>query len=85
MQIVVEISLLWICSSVVLGPILAWAFFYPERQANAIQVAHDRWIATHPKVSLLLMPSWLRWENRSGDHRDDKAPVDLPQPAVRRH
>jgi hypothetical protein len=70
MQIVVEIFLLWVCLSVVLGHVLTWAFFYPERRADAIQVAHDHWIATHPKASLQLMPLWLRWEDGDDGHTD---------------
>jgi hypothetical protein len=63
MRIVVEVALGWVALSCVVGPALAWIFFYPERRANAIHAAHDRWVATHPTSPLESMPAWLRWEN----------------------
>jgi hypothetical protein len=63
MQTVIESVLWWIALSCAIGPPLAWIFFYPERRANAIKAAHDRWIATHPTSPLEFMPAWLRWED----------------------
>lgn len=79
MQIVAEIFLIWFGASLVLGPIAAWAFFYPERRAKARKAAHDRWIVTHPKTPLQLMPAWLRWEDTSNSEADDDKVADLPQ------
>ena len=85
MRIVAEIFAIWIGASLVLGPVVAWAFFYPERRAKAIQAAHVRWIATHPKMSLRLMPAWLRWEDTSNADPDKRKLADLPQAIARRH
>lgn len=85
MQIVAEIFFIWIGASLVLGPIAAWIFFYPERRAGAIKAAHDRWIVTHPKMPLQLMPAWLRWEDTSNPEADDHKVADLPQVIARRH
>lgn len=63
MQIAIEALFGWITLSCLVGPPLAWTFFYPERRADAIQAAHDHWIATHPTSPLEFMPAWLRWEN----------------------
>jgi hypothetical protein len=63
MQTVIEYILAWIALSCAFGPPLTWFFFHPERRANAIQAAHDRWIATHPTSPLEFMPPWLRWED----------------------
>jgi hypothetical protein len=63
MQIVIETIAGWITLSCLLGPALAWAFFFPERRAHTIRAAHDHWITTHPTSSLNFMPLWLRWED----------------------
>ena len=84
MRVVAEILAVWIGVSLVLGPAVAWAFFYPERRAKAIQAAHLHWIATHPKMSLRLMPVWLRWEDTSVADTDDRKVADLPQAIARR-
>jgi hypothetical protein len=67
MRIVFDILIAWAALSFVLGTLLAWAFFYPERRATAIQDAHDDWLAKHPRVSALLMPRWLQWEESASD------------------
>jgi hypothetical protein len=67
MRIVFDILIAWAALSFVLGSLLAWAFFYPERRAAAIQDAHDDWLAKHPRVSALLMPRWLQWEESASD------------------
>jgi hypothetical protein len=63
MQTIVEVIAGWISLSCIFGLLFAWAFFYPERRAAAIQAAHSNWISTHPTSSLELMPKWLRWED----------------------
>ena len=84
MQIVAEIFVIWIGASLLLGPVFAWAFFYPERRAKTLKAAHDRWIVTHPKTPPQLMPAWLRWEDTSTEAGDHKV-ADLPQAVARRH
>lgn len=85
MQIVAEAFFIWVGASLVLGPIAAWAFFYPERRAEHTKAAHDLWIATHPKTPLQMMPAWLRWEDMSDIEADDHQITDLPQTIARRH
>jgi hypothetical protein len=72
MRTVIEVVVGWVALSCVVGPGLAWIFFYPERRANVIQAAHDHWVLTHPKSPLELMPAWLRWE--------DSGTVDIAAP-----
>lgn len=68
MQTVIGTVVGWTALSCIFGPLLAWVFFYPERRADAIQAAHDHWIATHPMSPLECMPAWLRWEDtEAGD------------------
>jgi hypothetical protein len=43
MWIILEIVAGWIALCCTLGPLLVWAFFYPERRAAAIQNRYDRW------------------------------------------
>ena len=42
MQTVFIVVVVWIALSLTLGPLLAWAFFYSERRAKAIDAAFDR-------------------------------------------
>jgi hypothetical protein len=81
MRTVLDVLFAWAALSCALGTLLAWAFFYPERRARAIQDAHDDWLTKHPRVSTLLMPRWLQWEESGGDHLvNDQVPEsDLRQ------
>jgi len=65
MEIVLEVVGIWICLSLVLGTLFAWAFFFPERRAKATQAVHDRWIATHPTALQKL--AWFGWEDACDD------------------
>jgi hypothetical protein len=42
MQTVFIVVVVWIALSLTLGPLLAWAFFYSERRAKAIDAPFDR-------------------------------------------
>jgi hypothetical protein len=85
MRIVAEVFVVWIGASFMLGPIIAWAFFYPERRAKTIQAARLYWIATHPKMSLQMMPTWLRWEDTSDTEIGETKALDLPRAITRRY
>ncbi len=69
MQTLVEIVVGWIALSCTVGPLLAWAFFYRERRIQALEAAHDRWLATHPAVSRELMPAWFGTSEEADAHQ----------------
>lgn len=46
MPIVIEIVVGWIVLSCTVGPLLTWAFFYPQRRAKAIETAGQRSLPT---------------------------------------
>jgi hypothetical protein len=85
MQIILELLCGWIVASLLLGVVLTWAFFYPERRARALQEAHDRWIATHPTSPLEMMPEWLRWEDTNGSDFERREAEDYCRINMRLH
>lgn len=47
MQILIEILCGWIVVSCTFGPLVAWAFFYPERRISLIRDRRDRLIRAY--------------------------------------
>ena len=79
MQTVFVVVVVWIALSFTLGPLLAWAFFYSERRAKAVDPAFDHRTATDPLApDLLKDPSGSFSERRRSfvNHRSSQSPVD---------
>jgi len=81
MQVLVDVVVGWIVLSCTVGPLLAWAFFYRERRIQAMEAAHDHWIATHPAAPRELMPTWFG----AVDNRDSENELTgVPEARARR-